>query len=452
MAYVNSKIGLAKLELDLKNPRFMETRNQKEAIAMMLDKRGNEIYNIAKDILDHGQNPTDLIAVFKRDDGTFVVKDGNRRVTAMKLMMDPKLIDKSDTSNRKRYSELNRRIDRSNYKYVSCIVFDDEDEVDQWVERSHSGAQDGIGHVKWDPIQKMRFAARKGGPNPTLKIYDYVIYSKNMEVDDDTFPITTLQRLIDNPFFREQVGLSIVDKQIVIQGDPNRFLDEMELVIKDFEKNSRYKVADVISNEKVKEYVQEQRKKGRFKDVDGKIQTPMPEPILIEPPLIVPGAKKTKCKTRQTTSSRTFLIPKDVKIEIKSERINDTFEEMKCLYIDRFRNTSAVMLRILLEMSVDYYIAENKDKDVGNGRKLGFYAEAGNPLASKISMILEYGKNSKTIDESVRKNMEVTMKKSVVKIDVELNQFVHNFHHNPTAENVKLLWNSLEGFIRVLLT
>lgn len=452
MAFKKSKIGLAKLEVDLDNPRFIETRNQKEAIAMMLDKRGNEVHNIARDLLNNGQNPTVSIAVFERDDGTYVVKDGNRRVTAMKLMMDPKLIDKSDTLNRKRYSDLNSRIDRSQYKFVECIVFDDEDEVDLWVERNHSGAQGGIGHVRWDTLQKMRFAAKKGDPDPTLQIYDYVINSKGMVVDDDTFPITTLKRLIDNPFFREQIGLSIVDKQIDIRGDPNIFLDEMELVIKDFEQDGRYKVADVMTAEKVKEYVQEQRKEGRFKDVDGKIQTPLPEPILIEPTQIIPGTKKTKCKTRQTTSNRTFLIPKDVKIEIKSERINDTFEEMKCLYIDRFRNTSAVMLRILLEMSVDYYIAENKDKDVGNGRKLGFYAEAGNPLASKISMILEYGKNSKTIDESVRKNMEVTMKKSVVKIDVELNQFVHNFHHNPTAENVKLLWNSLEGFIRVLLT
>jgi len=196
MGFERKKIGLGKLMISTDNPRFKETKDQNEAIAIMLAKKGDEIYNMARDMLEVGQNPTVDISVYASPDGTYKVKDGNRRVTAIKLMMHPSLVPKADKVNKKRYKELNGKIDRSKYRYIDCTVFDDENEADLWVERNHSGFQNGIGQVQWDAIQKKRFASKRSNTvDPAVQVYDYVTAQRGIEARDK-FPITTLERLL----------------------------------------------------------------------------------------------------------------------------------------------------------------------------------------------------------------------------------------------------------------
>jgi len=453
MGFERRKIGLGKLMISTENPRFKETKDQKEAIAIMLAKRGDEIHNIARDILEVGQNPTTEISVYAEPDGTYKVKDGNRRVTAIKLMMDPSWIPKSDKLNRTRYRQLNKRIDRSKFRYIDCIVFDDENEADLWVERNHSGYQNGIGQVQWDSIQKKRFASKRDGADPILQIFDFVTAKKNMDIEDN-FPITTLERMFGYNTFRETLGYRIENGNVIVERDVDRFVDEVAEIIKDFSKKlgGKYTVRDVIDQKKASEYISNKRQEGRFRpftpseDFDISEAEKLPEPI--------PATPSTKTvPSRLPTSKRTTLIPADVDIDIHSEKINDIYHELQNLNIKKLTNCGSVMLRVFLDLSIDYYLSKNEDHSSEKGRK--FSEIRGNPsvnLDTKMRLVLKDLKSLKKVDENISKTVMGLLNDDDLQLTVELNQYVHNYHFNPKADDVKVLWNNLEGFIRAVLS
>ena len=88
------KIKIANLQLDLKNFRFEEQHSQKEAIETMIADQKNKLVTLAKDIVENGLNPTDLIMVVRMPEGKnqYKVLEGNRRVTCLKLIFNQNLI------------------------------------------------------------------------------------------------------------------------------------------------------------------------------------------------------------------------------------------------------------------------------------------------------------------------------------------------------------------------
>ncbi|EBJ8061661.1 hypothetical protein F6558_22590, partial [Salmonella enterica] len=87
-------MNINKLLLDVDNPRFpTSAENQRDAIAKMLELQYERIYRLAKDIVAKGLDPSENILVYpsEEEDGFFIVAEGNRRVTALKLLLSPKL-------------------------------------------------------------------------------------------------------------------------------------------------------------------------------------------------------------------------------------------------------------------------------------------------------------------------------------------------------------------------
>jgi ParB-like chromosome segregation protein Spo0J len=79
-------IPIEKLLVNPQNPRFEPVGNQEEAISMMLSEAEKKIINLAKDIAQYGLNPSKSLMVVKVDKGYYLPLEGNRRVTAIKLL------------------------------------------------------------------------------------------------------------------------------------------------------------------------------------------------------------------------------------------------------------------------------------------------------------------------------------------------------------------------------
>lgn len=93
-------ISISNLIINPDNDRFESVENEKQAIDIMLTKLGDKIYYIAIHILENGLSPKPFYVMpSKKSNKKFLVKEGNRRTTALKLMANPKLIDsKKDDS------------------------------------------------------------------------------------------------------------------------------------------------------------------------------------------------------------------------------------------------------------------------------------------------------------------------------------------------------------------
>lgn len=63
MAVNSETIKVTDLEVNPENYRFEEQGSQKEAIEMMIEDQDNDLYNLAKDIIENGLNPNDKIQV-----------------------------------------------------------------------------------------------------------------------------------------------------------------------------------------------------------------------------------------------------------------------------------------------------------------------------------------------------------------------------------------------------
>jgi hypothetical protein len=82
-------IGLDELLVNPENYRFDPVRNQQEAMLTMLRSQKDKILKLARNIAQRGLHPARRLVVKEVDGGKYVIREGNRRFTALKLMTDP---------------------------------------------------------------------------------------------------------------------------------------------------------------------------------------------------------------------------------------------------------------------------------------------------------------------------------------------------------------------------
>ncbi len=98
-------ILLSNLGLDSRNPRHKFLESQREIIEWMVSgigRIGDKLLVLAKDIVQNGLNPAERVMVLKdeKKDKQFLVLEGNRRVTALKLLNNPDTAPTKEWQNR----------------------------------------------------------------------------------------------------------------------------------------------------------------------------------------------------------------------------------------------------------------------------------------------------------------------------------------------------------------
>ena len=244
MKHQELTIKVTDIHLDQENPRFPPVNTQREAIdAMLADKKAN-IVTLALDIYQNGLNPSSRLILF-RSGSHFVDGDGNRRLTALKILETSSLADA--------FPRIRKRIDAilkrpgSVPAEVGCVVFSDRDTARHWISINHGGEQDGRGHIDWNAEQKDRFERK---PSIGLEALDLLTH-KGLISSDDKARVnkSTLDRLLR---FKEVKS----DLAISKRGDHFAFgnVDHLQRVVL----NLRGKAVDeVYTATKGKKFVQE---------------------------------------------------------------------------------------------------------------------------------------------------------------------------------------------------
>ncbi|QOV49896.1 hypothetical protein INQ56_01085 [Bacillus altitudinis] len=148
------------LTLSMTNPRFpREVKSETEAILtfFQLKKVGpGKIMSLIEDIVETGIVLENFIVLKK--DGEFIVHDGNRRLTALKLLYNnTSEIIKNDYP--KVYENL--KIMKENFDVkklkLNVQVYTDSNSMANHVAKLHSGEQNGKGQINWDSNEKDTF-------------------------------------------------------------------------------------------------------------------------------------------------------------------------------------------------------------------------------------------------------------------------------------------------------
>jgi len=213
-------IPLVLIDLDLRNSRFpRDAQSQDDAMKLMMNTAGDECLDMLKDLTRSGSmNSSDVPIVIARDK-RYMVMEGNRRLTCLRLWSNPTLLRQDESLNRRYYSRVERLVEDSAYfpsPVLRAAVAPSEEDADIWIERKHAGGAGGAGTVEWGAAMKDRRRARND-PTKTSRAMAFVelVSGEYVEEPDVLTALETvrnarysfIQRFVDRRVVRDMIGL-----------------------------------------------------------------------------------------------------------------------------------------------------------------------------------------------------------------------------------------------------
>ncbi len=141
-------LDLKDLLLDERNPRLPTTIGRKQEQMVQYIARTTSISEIMLAIAENDFFPGEPLIAIPSTNGKYIVVEGNRRLTALKLLQDPSLVPKS-----RKIAEIAQEAD---YRptVIPCVIFSNRSEVVNYLGYRHI-----TGVKQWEPLAKARYIA-----------------------------------------------------------------------------------------------------------------------------------------------------------------------------------------------------------------------------------------------------------------------------------------------------
>lgn len=438
MEYQNKIVQVSNLTLNTENPRSEMVSNQREAISTMIEKQKGKLEKLGQDIVSNGVNPSDIVIVTPNptEKGKHIVLEGNRRVTVLKLLNNPNLINEKHKSTLNQFKKLSESFKHNPIDSILCVIFKEEDDAYKWIKLKHTGENEGIGTVTWDAQQKARFEERNGGKSSyALQVIDFLNkdnnFDSNLKRQLPIVPSSSLQRLIGDPDIRKVVGIGLRDGKITTQLPPEEIRKPLTKIIDDLI-HKNFKVKEIYSKSDRLNYIE------TFKSVElpDTSKTVGEWDIITSTPPKLKG-EKFKITSKALSTDRNMIIPKSCVIHINQPRINKIYRELKDIDLRYFENAAAIPFRVFIELSIDTYMEKN-----------GINVKQPETLAEKTDVVSKDLIQKKIITEHESKpiNTAVSNPNSILSFNT-FNAYVHNKHFSPIPKDLKTAWDGFEIFV-----
>lgn len=474
MAYRFLRIGVNKLIVNKDNPRFSSVEEEYDAIKAIILNQQEKLLNLIEDILENGLNPSELIIVVEDKSG-YVVLEGNRRITALKLINDLDFYGDIDSKFSNKLSVILSKNSEKVINKVGAIVFDERLEANKWLKIRHTGENQGVGIVGWSRERKDKFIKETTAIKRVNKILDYVkqseYYSSDLKFRLKDLKLNQLSKLLEDPHVRETIGLTLKNKnlyRIVSEEELSKGLKKILYDILDgtfkkgsistkenrlsyiesFNKNQLPSYDEFIGEEKnlnseeLKEDAivlnNEQITLEQLKEVALTIDESKKEliPKLEKKEINLNGIKKNKI-------NRKYLIPSDVNIKIENREIEMIYKELKTLDIKRYANSVELLFRLFLEKITHNYIYKNKSL---------LEKKLQGTLTENLTEVLDYllKEEKITLEEKTQLEDLLSSKKGLFKVE-KFHDYSLNKEIFVDTMELKKAWDKLEFIIKILL-
>jgi hypothetical protein len=413
-----------RLLLDVQNPRLGQVQSQSEAIAEIIERQGDKLANLMRHIAQHGLSPTDSMLVLRRGRG-FVVLEGNRRLAAIKLLANPDLAKGTLLEGAaKRVAKQATRIVNS----VDCIVVASREEAHPWIVLRHRGQADGAGVVPWGSREGVRYEAKPGSQAAKAVAFLDAVeagFPLDQELRElveqvGTGRLTTLGRLIGDPEFRQAVGYEENSGVGMFRFDADALRPSLAQLLTDLA--TELTVSNIKSKTQRQRYVRELAK-------------PDPEKARIKAkPLGDTPTKQPKKKSPRKPPRRPKPLLQGVELDNLGPRVDAVLRETQALSPENYPNATAIMLRVVLELTVDQL---HESKGWGKDQKFK------NRLRKALHALDATDRDPKL--QSLRTGLQDAS--SLYAVDT-LHAFLHNPHFHPTPAEARSIAANLSEFLR----
>lgn len=418
------EIELSKVIVNPENYRFEPVEDEQKALKTMMESLGSEVSNLARDIVEHGLNPLRTPLAVKKD-GKYIVLDGNRRTTALKLLDNPNLI--TDNYPLKQVFVSLKAKGYTAPKKLEFVVYEEDDlnEADQWVLVEHNGKNNGVGTVSWGTKEKARFSARhnKTKLDKALQLTDYL---EQKGVDTQKLDQTTLNtRILSDPNIRKRIGVEFVEGTLVIADEKQNLPHIKKLITAMTHKD--FRVRDVYSKSDRAKWIDEILPKEKSSSGSGKEESSS-------------NGKAGKKSTKK--AKRTFLGLIDPADQISDKlpgKIVDIHHELININVTKTPHATAALMRVYMELVATDYLIEclsfqQQGENLRDSTGTGTY----NELKAKLSAI----QSDAATPRDVKSSLTVLLTKDLV--TVQFNQVMHSDIFKATEADLRSLWTNLK--------
>lgn len=426
------QIPLDSLTINRANDRHGELENETSAIAWLFNNFEQHMRNLAKDIVEMGR-VFETPLVFPEGDN-FIVFDGNRRVTCLKLLEKPK---RAPTIELQEFFAEQRAKWNDDFPYsIQCQVETDRDIIDDILFRRHTGTQGGVGQTTWDDRMKSNFVNRTGmgGPFNVADEVEKRLAAAGM-LPKKKIPRSNMNRLFSTDAFRNRVGFSVNKGKFEFTHDEPVVLRALR------------RVSDDLANRRIV--------LGDIWDVDGKrayLDALEKEKVLPTAEHTLAGKEAAPTHSRGVVASaspsrasrpqrRTTVIP-NMRYSIawagRLQRHRAIWEELQFfLNLTDHPNAISVLIRVLIELSVENYIAQTKLQTI----------KPHDSLAKRVLRVAEDLYQSEKIDLKYFELIQKFPQADALLSADTLNRYVHSPNFAPSPDHLTALWDWMADFI-----
>jgi hypothetical protein len=430
-----ANINIKDIDVNNKNARHGTVKNEHEAIKWLLNDNPNRLKALAKDIA----NKKMLLErpLVKKEGRKYVVYDGNRRMTCMKLLHNPnKAGDLDWIAFFKNLKDTNPGIP----EVISCDVSKSTEYINNLVGSRHTGGDIGSGQVKWNRGQKenhLILTGQKAQPSFPVLLQNELIENGFLS-PQETLKHSIFGRLFSNDAFRKRVGFSInKNGNIRFIMNKSEVLNTLLKIHNDSE-SKKVNLKEIWNNDGKTKYLDE-LEKGRFLPVTTTKNAP---PTSQDLPLHA-TTETTGSPLKSGKQTKPMLSPIDVECplfpktndEIKIKAIWD--EMQKRMDMKKHIYSLGVMIRVLLELSTDYYIAKHKIACKQNAS-----------LGPKMEIVIN---NLQKIPYLSVSETNILKGKCGTMVN-KMHTFVHGANAHPTSQDLIALWGEFKNYIIGSLT
>lgn len=396
--YVTKIINIEELFLDEKNPRFIIPPNpsQQSIVDYLIDYE--EVEQLAIDIGNSGGLYAGERVIAIKEKEKYIVLEGNRRVCACKILLNPSLLSHRRPASINKISLLLNDNLRNSISSISVDIMPDRTRAQSSLAAKHI---DGI--KKWSTISKYKFFALEFDSGRSLdeialvtgvsttkiknglkeyRIIEYVL-GLSLWTNTDREEYLNLQQLKTSRLtrlFSAKTKNNIRLRELLDLGYDDQYKIKTSLNKDTFDKILHI-VAQAAFNpaycpefngtrstyEDIPQLMQFLRDKEMIVEENGHKTKGSELQEAVNTSQSASDGDRTESKERnkkkenkelssQYTSNRNILIPNDFYVSCKNVKINNIINELKKLNLTNYINAPAVLLRVLIELSLKYYL------------------------------------------------------------------------------------------------
>lgn len=464
------RLSVASVHLDARNPRLGReylARAPREIIQYLFDH--DKALDVAQSIAARGYFPNEpLLAV--KENGRYVVVEGNRRLAALKALKEPGLLSPKFE---RQISRLAKQIsDPRDMMSVPVTLAPSRRATDQQI----AGRHIGMPVLAWEAENRASFILDKleeGYDNDQLRdrlgftLADIQKARQTRAIADMARSIdlpdeikarlenprakifTTVGRVFDSSVGREYLKVKI-DPEHGLRGHTTKkeFLKGFTKLVHDValgEQSSRTLNKSEDINKYFKSWSANERpikKRGSFVPADiitGKSVSSSPE--------------EAKAKKPLPRKINLTVLPKSLKVRFGNERLSDIRNELVRLKREDYPNAGAVLLRVFLELSALHYLERSGElpkviKRLGDKGQLRYGTPA---MKQLVPTVIGLAKKNLSKSDAIRVEKAIKYDAAAPFTLSDLHAFVHQDNDMPSARDILQFWLRTESLFRLML-